>query len=150
MGRTACTEPQCLYKGALYLLFTYPSVLPTFTTRYQLLKSNIKWSLHFSSNLWDYNINLNGSWKPKNVQDQFHYKRPQLRDQNVIYKTDVKCSLIKERLKTPILVKGISITLRRAACVATLYEYSKVSRLLYYNLCQVTLAVVIFTCDTHH
>ena len=21
MGRTACTEPQCLYKGALYLLF---------------------------------------------------------------------------------------------------------------------------------
>jgi len=24
MGRTACTEPQCLYKGALYLLFTLP------------------------------------------------------------------------------------------------------------------------------
>ena len=22
MGRTACTEPQCLYKGALYLLLT--------------------------------------------------------------------------------------------------------------------------------
>jgi len=22
MGRTACTEPQCLYKGALYLTFT--------------------------------------------------------------------------------------------------------------------------------
>ena len=22
MGRTACTEPQCLYKGALYLYFT--------------------------------------------------------------------------------------------------------------------------------
>ena len=22
MGRTACTEPQCLYKGALYLFFT--------------------------------------------------------------------------------------------------------------------------------
>jgi len=21
MGRTACTEPQCLYKGALYLFF---------------------------------------------------------------------------------------------------------------------------------
>jgi len=21
MGRTACTEPQCLYKGALYLTF---------------------------------------------------------------------------------------------------------------------------------
>ena len=21
MGRTACTEPQCLYKGALYLIF---------------------------------------------------------------------------------------------------------------------------------
>ena len=21
MGRTACTEPQCLYKGAIYLLF---------------------------------------------------------------------------------------------------------------------------------
>jgi len=24
MGRTACTEPQCLYKGALYL-FTFPT-----------------------------------------------------------------------------------------------------------------------------
>ena len=22
MGRTACAEPQCLYKGALYLTFT--------------------------------------------------------------------------------------------------------------------------------
>jgi len=22
MGRTACTEPQCVYKGALYLLVT--------------------------------------------------------------------------------------------------------------------------------
>ena len=25
MGRTACTEPQCLYKGALYLTFTLPA-----------------------------------------------------------------------------------------------------------------------------
>ena len=24
MGRTACTEPQCMYKGALYLTFTLP------------------------------------------------------------------------------------------------------------------------------
>jgi len=23
MGRTACTEPQCLYKGALYLFLTF-------------------------------------------------------------------------------------------------------------------------------
>jgi hypothetical protein len=23
MGRTACTEPQCLYKGALYLYLTF-------------------------------------------------------------------------------------------------------------------------------
>ena len=23
MGRTACTEPQCLYKGALYILTVY-------------------------------------------------------------------------------------------------------------------------------
>ena len=23
MGRTACTEPQCLYKGTAYLLLTY-------------------------------------------------------------------------------------------------------------------------------
>ena len=27
MGRTACTEPQCLYKGALYLLFYIENVL---------------------------------------------------------------------------------------------------------------------------
>jgi hypothetical protein len=25
MGGTACTEPQCLYKGALYLTFTMPN-----------------------------------------------------------------------------------------------------------------------------
>jgi len=25
MGRTACTEPQCLYKGALYLFFFVPT-----------------------------------------------------------------------------------------------------------------------------
>ena len=24
MGRTACTEPQCLYKGTLYLTFIFP------------------------------------------------------------------------------------------------------------------------------
>ena len=24
MGRTACTEPQCLYEGALYYFFTFP------------------------------------------------------------------------------------------------------------------------------
>ena len=23
MGRTACTKPQCLYKGALYLYYVY-------------------------------------------------------------------------------------------------------------------------------
>ena len=26
MGRTACTEPQCLYKGDLYLYFSLPLV----------------------------------------------------------------------------------------------------------------------------
>ena len=26
MGRTACTEPQCLYKGALYLTFTFYTI----------------------------------------------------------------------------------------------------------------------------
>jgi len=26
MGRTACTEPQCLYKGALYLYLLTPEV----------------------------------------------------------------------------------------------------------------------------
>ena len=27
MGRTACTEPQCLYKGGLYLTFTFTFTL---------------------------------------------------------------------------------------------------------------------------
>jgi hypothetical protein len=27
MGRTACTEPQCLYKGALYLYLTVELIL---------------------------------------------------------------------------------------------------------------------------
>jgi len=26
MGLTACTEPQCLYKGDLYLLFMYKAI----------------------------------------------------------------------------------------------------------------------------
>ena len=28
MGHTACIEPQCLYKGALYLTFTFASQAP--------------------------------------------------------------------------------------------------------------------------
>jgi hypothetical protein len=31
MGRTACTEPQCLYKGALYLYL----ILPPFVNIYK-------------------------------------------------------------------------------------------------------------------
>jgi len=27
MGRTACTEPQCMYKGALYLLLHHVKVV---------------------------------------------------------------------------------------------------------------------------
>jgi hypothetical protein len=36
MGRTACTEPQCLYKGALYLTFTseYSIYLGTVVTQW--------------------------------------------------------------------------------------------------------------------
>jgi len=37
MGRTACTEPQCLYKGDLYLYFLpYP-----FETNYYFLNTKI-------------------------------------------------------------------------------------------------------------
>ena len=31
MGRTACTEPQCLYKAALYLYLTLPYGISTAT-----------------------------------------------------------------------------------------------------------------------
>jgi len=31
VGRTACTEPQCLYKGALYFTFFYPYYSSTIT-----------------------------------------------------------------------------------------------------------------------
>jgi len=31
MGRTACTERQCLYKGALYFLFLYEGLPETCT-----------------------------------------------------------------------------------------------------------------------
>jgi hypothetical protein len=40
MGRTACTEPQCLYKGALYLtveLYLYPPMGRTACTEPQCL-----------------------------------------------------------------------------------------------------------------
>jgi len=32
MGRTACTEPQCLYKGALYLYGVFINMLTNFNT----------------------------------------------------------------------------------------------------------------------
>ena len=31
MGRTACTEPQCLYKGAIYLFLTFICMLTGFS-----------------------------------------------------------------------------------------------------------------------
>jgi len=31
MGHTACTEPQCLYKGALYLYLSSSSILECYT-----------------------------------------------------------------------------------------------------------------------
>ena len=30
MGSTACTEPQCLYKGALYFLFLYSKTVESY------------------------------------------------------------------------------------------------------------------------
>jgi hypothetical protein len=46
MGRTACTEPQCLYKGALYLFYvtvhyTIPRPLPPTILPFQLLIQSI-------------------------------------------------------------------------------------------------------------
>jgi len=38
MGRTACTEPQCLYKGALYLFYLPNTSLERY--RYTSLISN--------------------------------------------------------------------------------------------------------------
>jgi len=38
MGRTACTEPQCLYKGALYLTFTlFPGELSLWDMQHTIL-----------------------------------------------------------------------------------------------------------------
>jgi hypothetical protein len=34
MGRTACTEPQCLYKGALYLTFYITCLIRDFEGTY--------------------------------------------------------------------------------------------------------------------
>jgi len=39
MGRTACTEPQCLYKGALYLYFYFATFLDTLNFYYIFFKS---------------------------------------------------------------------------------------------------------------
>jgi hypothetical protein len=33
MGRTACTEPQCLYKGALYIYFYYAFMKAVYTVQ---------------------------------------------------------------------------------------------------------------------
>ena len=44
MGRTACTDPQCLYKGALYLF--------TFTVPFQKQKNT-----NYGENTWFSNYN---------------------------------------------------------------------------------------------
>ena len=36
MGHTTCAEPQCLYKGALYLNLLYPKRLKSYVTRTRL------------------------------------------------------------------------------------------------------------------
>jgi len=42
MGHTACTEPQCLYKGALYLLPLWTSVLSHKVTNFHSIRSRQK------------------------------------------------------------------------------------------------------------
>jgi hypothetical protein len=39
MGRTACTEPQCLYKGALYLNLTIPFMFSMINRNYIVIYS---------------------------------------------------------------------------------------------------------------
>ena len=41
MGRTACTEPQCLYKGALYLYLTLELYLYSPYGRYGLYRASV-------------------------------------------------------------------------------------------------------------
>jgi len=47
MGRTACTEPQCLYKGALYLYFSLVEVYQCFAEAYclRIVKVKVKVTL---------------------------------------------------------------------------------------------------------
>ena len=47
MGRTACTEPQCLYKGALYLIF-YDSILSMYLILTPLPPLSLSLSLSLS------------------------------------------------------------------------------------------------------
>jgi len=49
MGRTACTEPQCLYKGALYLNFLqfyslHPQMLERTQQTHEGMKQNSRYS----------------------------------------------------------------------------------------------------------
>jgi len=41
MGRTACTEPQCLYKGDLYLFFVYNYTQNSLSLRYNRVQNYI-------------------------------------------------------------------------------------------------------------
>ena len=41
MGRTACTEPQCMYKGALYLYFSFGKCYYMMRFYYLFLKKYI-------------------------------------------------------------------------------------------------------------
>jgi hypothetical protein len=41
MGRTACTEPQCLYKGALYLYLTVELYLYSSYGQYDLYRASV-------------------------------------------------------------------------------------------------------------
>jgi len=50
MGRTACTEPQCLYKGALYLFYLAESSFEV--QHHSLLAYIYGYSLHRQSFHW--------------------------------------------------------------------------------------------------
>ena len=55
MGRTACTEPQCLYKGALYLLSATTNIMHvSFDTR---AETHVALHVIFPSLLTDFDQN---------------------------------------------------------------------------------------------
>jgi len=74
MGRTACTEPQCLYNGVLYLFFTVDEDSVNFPSQHSRSRPHIYFDVYvyLSDNLsycWNVSVTSPATlWSPRSPE----------------------------------------------------------------------------------